>query len=277
MIELQSQLEVLGDHITAITPGHATTGHHRRPRWPHLRLFRRREASHELACAWEEHFAAPRAAEGVPAPAAGDLRRRRGWLLKQPRQEHVDSQGEEHPADQHEVPVDDGRRRHRVPHAALLTLGVLLPDVPVLELFEGFDRELGAALAVHLVAQSERGRLVARLVDRGEQRSAQLLGRDHHGIRERPGAEAVLDGEPRELELVDCKGCHERGDARAEAGGARAGTTMVSDRCHLGEEPLVRDTAGDEHVIGRPRSHLGRVGFGGVELVEADPEELATA
>ena len=60
-------------------------------------------------------------------------------------------------------------------HAALQPLGLLLPDVPVAHPLEGLDRELGAALAVHLVAQSGGGRLVARLGDGGDKRSAQLL------------------------------------------------------------------------------------------------------
>ena len=46
---------------------------------------------------------------------------------------------------------------------------------------------------------------------------------------------------------------------------------------HLGEEPFVRDSTGDEHILGRPRRHLGRVRLGGVELVEAESEELAAA
>ena len=85
----------------------------------------------------------------------------------------------------------------------------------------------------------------------------------------------MLDGEPRVLELVEAEGCHERGHARAEAGGARAGAAMMDDHCHFGKEPLVRDTTGDEHILGRPRRQFGRVGLGGVELVEAEPEELA--
>ena len=87
----------------------------------------------------------------------------------------------------------------------------------------------------------------------------------------------MLDGEPCVPKLVEGERCDEGGHASAEAGGARASAAVVDDRRHLGEEPLVRDTAGDEHVIGRPRSHLGRVGLGSVELVEADPEELAVA
>ena len=85
----------------------------------------------------------------------------------------------------------------------------------------------------------------------------------------------MLDGEPRVLELVEAEGCHERGHARADAGGARAGAAVMDDRRHLGKEPLVRDTAGDEHILRCPRRQLGRVGLGGVELVEAEPEELA--
>ena len=42
--------------------------------------------------------------------------------------------------------AEEGGRRHRVGHAALLPLGLLLPDVPVAQPFEGFDCELGAAL-----------------------------------------------------------------------------------------------------------------------------------
>jgi hypothetical protein len=34
---------------------------------------------------------------------------------------------------------------------------------------------------------------------------------------------------------------------------------------------------GDEHVLCSPRRQLGRVGLGGVELVEAETEELAPA
>ena len=48
--------------------------------------------------------------------------------------------------------------RHRVRHAAFLPLSLLLPDVPLTHPFKGFYRQLRAALAVHLVAQSERGR-----------------------------------------------------------------------------------------------------------------------
>ena len=73
------------------------------------------------------------------------------------------------------------------------------------------------------------------------------------------------------------KGRNEGGHAGAEAGGARASAAVVDDRRNLGEEPLVRDAAGDEHVLGRPRRNLGRVGLGGVELVEAETEELAAA
>jgi len=55
---------------------------------------------------------------------------------------------------------------------------------------------------VHLVAQSDGGRLVARLGDGGDERSAQLLCGDRLELRQRPGAEAVRDGEPRVLKLV---------------------------------------------------------------------------
>ena len=98
--------------------------------------------------------------------------------------------------------VEDCGRRERVRRAALLPLGLLLPDVPVAHPLEGLDRELGAALAVHLVAQSGGGRLVARLGDGGDERSAQLLWEDRLELGQRPGAEAVRDGEPRVLELV---------------------------------------------------------------------------
>ena len=115
-----------------------------------------------------------------------------------------------------------------------------------------------------------------RLADRGEQRSAQLLRRYHLELRQWAGAEAVFDREPRVLELLEAEGCHvERGHARAEAGGARAGAAMMDDHCHFRKEPLVRDTTGDEHILGRPRRQLGRVGLGSVELVEVEPEELA--
>ena len=73
------------------------------------------------------------------------------------------------------------------------------------------------------------------------------------------------------------KGRDEGGHAGAEAGGARASAAVVDDRRNLGEEPLVRDAAGNEHVLGRPRRNLGRVGLGGVELVEAETEELTAA
>ena len=161
-------------------------------------------ASHALACPWEKHLAATRAAERAPVPAAGDRRRHRSWgVLEQPRREHVDGEGKEHRADEDEVPVDDGGRRERVRHAALLPLSLLLPDVPVAHPLEGLDRELGAALAVHLVAQSGGGRLVARLGDGGDERSAQLLWEDRLELGQRPGAEAVRDSEPRVLELVE--------------------------------------------------------------------------
>eukprot|EP00964_Phaeocystis_antarctica_P092475 scaffold59487_cov39-Phaeocystis_antarctica.AAC.1 len=130
---------------------------------------------------------------------------------------------------------------------------------------------------MHLVAQSGRSCLEPRLVDGGDERSAQLLRGDRLELGQRPGAEAVLDAELCVLELVEAEGRDERGHAGAEGSGARASAAVVDDRRHLGEEPLVRDAAGDEHVLCRPRRHLGRVGLGGVELVEAETEELAAA
>ena len=104
--------------------------------------------------------------EGPPGADRGPAPKEAAWRQKgrTPKQ-----------APRRKGPADDGGRRERARHAALLPLGLLLPDVPVAHLLQGLDRELGAALAVHLVAQSGGGRLVARLDDGGDERSAQLL------------------------------------------------------------------------------------------------------